>query len=82
MFSSTALPLTPGFAAAGDYQQTEIDFTDGTYLAVEEFPETPLDQRTPFTLTAVPEPSTLALFALGGLTIHVQRSTARRRRTS
>jgi hypothetical protein len=67
MFSSTALPLMPGFATSGDYQQTEIQFADGSYLGVEEFFDTPSDQRVPFTLTIVPEPSTVALLAIGGL---------------
>lgn len=80
MFSSTTLPLMPGFATAGDYQQTEFDFADGSYLAVEEFPDTPLDQRMPFTLTIVPEPSTFTLLALGGLTVYGRLLDTRRRR--
>ena len=67
MFNSTALPLSPDFATAADYQQVEFDFADGSELSNSEGPEVPLDQRTPFTLTAVPEPSSIALLALGGL---------------
>jgi hypothetical protein len=76
MFSNTALPLLPGFAMAADYQQTELDFADGSELRVEEFPDTPLDEKTPFTLTAVPEPSTLALLVLGAFAICGRRLRA------
>ena len=80
MFSSTALPLSPQFATFADFQQTEMSFADGSALAIEEFPETPLGQRTPFTLMQVPEPSTLALLSIGVLVISSRLAFRRSRR--
>ena len=73
MFGNTGLPLSPGFATAAGFQQTEFDFSDGSGLFVDEFPDTPLEERTPFTLTMIPEPTTGALFLMGALVVCVRR---------
>lgn len=52
MFSSGALPLSASFATAADFQQTLLQFDQESLAA---------DPQTPFTLTVVPEPSTVVL---------------------
>lgn len=61
MFNGTVLPLplplTPCFVAAADFQQTGFDlFNDelSVSVGVNEFPDIPPEQRTPFTLTLLP----------------------------
>ena len=60
MFTNTDLPLSPAFAAIAGFQQTELDFQSNVVVQV-------LGQPTPFTLTLVPEPSAIALLAMGFL---------------
>lgn len=56
MFNSTALPSSTAFATFAQFQQTELDLFDSVtgesvLLWVEEFPNTPPAQLTPFSLT-------------------------------
>lgn len=67
MFSDSSLPATLNLNATICYQQMGVDFvpfaTDDE-LGVSEHDDTPVGDRTPFTLTAVPEPSPLAIFGV------------------
>jgi hypothetical protein len=56
MFDGITLPVQPGFAAAGDFQQTEIVFADDSSVGVSEFDNTPASEKRPFTLTIGTKP--------------------------
>lgn len=82
MFNDTSLPLSPGFAALADFQQTEFWFANGGYLSTVEFELTPVEQRRQFTLTAVPEPSSVILLLASGcvaIGVHLKRMRHRNR---
>ena len=68
MLNSTAIPLSPDFAALADFQQTEVELWNPTTedyvsLGIVEFPNTPPELKTPFSLTFTP---------IGDLSLSVQ----------
>jgi hypothetical protein len=77
MFNATHLPLSPGFAAATQFQQTEFNFFDGSSIETGEDSNTPTGDRRPLTLSTVPEPSTGGLLGIG-LTLIAGRLRLRR----
>jgi hypothetical protein len=79
MFSDTSLPLSPDFAAAADYQHVGFYFPDLTSFSLVEFAAMPAEQRTPFTLNLVPEPSSLMLILSGGVFLAVRSARHHRK---
>ncbi len=81
MFSDESLPSSFNFGStSGFFQQTEFafGFGDSRFLGVTEFANTPLEERTPFTLAVVPEPSPLAIFGVAACgTAWIRRRTRR-----
>jgi hypothetical protein len=78
MLSGTSLPTDPAFSLQAQYQQLEITFTDGTSLIDDEFHGTPEASVVPFTLKAVPEPSSWVLAVAAAVLF----GTSRRRSVS
>ena len=64
MLTSSELPLSPDFASGADFIQVIIALYDPTTgevfeLQIDEFPDTPSELKTPFTLTLVDDPISL-----------------------
>jgi hypothetical protein len=62
MFDNAQLPRSPEFAFEADYQQTQIELFDPVtgdiiFIRIQEFPNTPFEDRTPFSLQQVTKKS-------------------------
>lgn len=80
IFNDASLPTSFNFGStAGFFQQTSFSLTEiGAILGVSEMPFTPVEERTPFTLTVIPEPGTLAIFGVAVLGAAGTRRRGRR----
>jgi hypothetical protein len=80
MFSDESLPASFNFGSTSGFFQVAdfgLGLGDSRILGVNESASTPVEERVPFTLTVIPEPSPLAIFgvaALGAAWIRRRRS--------